>query len=58
MAAVDYYDNIELERPRSYSLPNKAFNPEGTSEFNQYMFTIERDFRAEIRQYMEEKAHV
>lgn len=54
----DYYDNIELDRPRSYSLPNKAFNSEHEEGSNAYMYTIDRDFRAEIQQYMIEKAQL
>ena len=38
-------DLFNLERPRSYSLPNMGFNNESDS----YMYAIDRDFRAEIQ---------
>lgn len=42
---------VEIERPRSYSLPNLGFNP----EMEEYQYNVERDFRAEIQQYFIEK---
>lgn len=35
---------MDIERPRSYSLPGLALNP----DTDEYQYTIDRDFRTEI----------
>lgn len=47
VAQQEEEDLFDLERPRSYSLPNKAYSLES----NEYMFTIDRDFNQELKNY-------
>ena len=46
--------NNEIERPRSYSLPNMAVN----LDTEKYQFLYDRDFGAEIQQFFIQKSQV
>lgn len=46
--------NNEIERPRSYSLPNLAINQDN----EEYQFLYDRDFGAEIQQYFIQKNQI
>ena len=45
------YQQMDVERPRSYSLPNKAYS----AEAGEYEYAVDRDFRSEIQQYFIER---
>lgn len=45
---------FDLERPRSYSLPNKAFSLESS----EYVFAIDRDFSQELKNYFYMKKEI
>lgn len=45
---------FDLERPRSYSLPNKAFSLESS----EYVFAVDRDFSQELKNYFYMKKEI